>query len=91
MPRKDEGEAPRNAPEPFKQEVVGVFSDRGPFEAAVEALLEAGSAILWVEISHREKARQATTILQPHGGLNVHTCRSTSSNQQRPGNISYGG
>lgn len=42
--------------------------------------LEAGSAILWVQISHREKGEHATAILQQCGGLNVHTCRSTSSN-----------
>jgi hypothetical protein len=42
--------------------------------------LEAGSAILWVQISHREKGQHATAILQQCGGVNVHTCVSTSSN-----------
>ena len=35
--------------------------------------LDAGSIILWVHISHREKEAVATTILNENGGANVHT------------------
>ena len=35
--------------------------------------LETGSAVLWVQISHREKEAAATTILQECGATNVHT------------------